>query len=168
MHFHFAYIVLLSVLIAPLWGMIVFGVWSYVVLWIGKLLKGQADFACVRSAFAWSCVPLIVNILLWVLLLAVFRGALFHSSQPGAGPMALMMFVLIAKLAVAIWSLVIYINTLAEVQKFSIGRSIANILIAWIAMGIAITLIWMGIGYLLNGSLNPSQAVLNITLGMQL
>jgi len=82
--------------------------------------------------------------------------------------MALMMFVLIAKLAVAIWSLVIYINTLAEVQKFSIGRSIANILIAWIAMGIAITLIWMGIGYLLNGSLNPSQAVLNITLGMQL
>ena len=165
---HFIAILIFAVIAAPFWGMLLFGIWSWVVHLIGKMLKGQGSFAFVRAAFAWSCVPLAVNIVFWVLLLGVFGGSLFQTSQASVGPMMLMMLVLIAKVVVMIWSLVIYINALAEVQNYSIGRSIANIVLAWLAIGIVLALLWMGVLFLFNASLSPSQAVLNLTLRMQL
>lgn len=167
-HVQFLWILLFSIVFAPFWGMIVFAIWSWVVYLIGKMLKGQASFSFVRAAFAWSCVPLIVNIVLWVLLIGVFGGSLFQTTQQSVGPMFLLMFVLIAKVVVMIWSLVIYLNTVAEVQQFSIGRSIANIILAWLAIGIVLWLIWVGLGFFINSSLSPSHAVLNLTLRMQL
>lgn len=167
-HLQYLLIFIISLILAPLWGMALFAIWSWVILMIGKMLKGQASFAEARAAFAWSCVPLVINIALWVLLLISFGGALFQTAQPTTGPMILLMVVLMAKVVVMIWSLVIYINTLAEVQQFSVLRSIANIALAWIAIGIVVALIWMGIGFLVNASLTPSQAVLNLTLRMQL
>lgn len=164
---HVLLILLLAVIVAPFWGMVVFGIWSWVVHLVGKMLKGQGSFAFVRAAFAWSCVPLSVNILLWVLLLIAFGGSLFQTMQGSVGPMLLLLFVLIAKVIVMVWSLVIYINALAEVQKYSVGRSIANIVLAWVAIAVLFALIWMGIGFLVHTSLSPSQAVFNLTLGMQ-
>ncbi|HSX37403.1 MAG TPA: Yip1 family protein [Chlamydiales bacterium] len=146
---HFALILVLSILIAPFWGMLIFSVWSWVVQGIGKILKGQGNFSSIRAAFAWSCVPLIINIFLWMLLLFIFDSSLFQTPQMGGG-MGLLIFILIAKLIVIIWSLVIYINALAEVQQFSIARSIINILISWIVVGAAIALIWIGIGFLVS------------------
>ncbi len=164
---HFIPILIFAIVIAPIWGMLIFGIWSWVVLAVGKILKGQATFAAARAAFAWSCVPLIVNIALWALLLWCFGGSLFQTAHQ-TGPVGLLMVVLIAKVVIAIWSLVIYINALAAVQKFSIGRSILNIVLAWLAIGIAVILIWMGIAALFNAALTPSQAVFNLTLRMQL
>jgi Yip1 domain len=161
-------IILLSILIAPLWGMLVFQVWSYVVHLIGKLLKGKGSFPYVRAAFAWSCVPLTVNIFLWILLLLVFGKSLFQTAEPTTGPVVLLTLVLIAKVIVMIWSLVIYINALAEVQRFSIGRAILNILLAWIAVAVVAFLLWLVLASFLNQSISPSQAVLNLTLRMQI
>jgi len=162
-HFHVLLILVFSVVVAPFWGMFVFWIWTWAVLLIGKILKGQADFTAARAAFAWSCVPLIVNIVLWILMLLVIGGALFQTAQPTQGPMVFLTAVLIAKLAVMIWSLVIYINALAEVQKFSVARSVANIVLAWIALGIVITIVFLGVWYLFHASFPPSQAVFNLT-----
>jgi hypothetical protein len=164
----FLLILFFSIILAPIWGMIVFGVWSWVVQLIGKLLKGQASFSFVRAAFAWSCVPLIVNILFWILLLILFGGSLFQMGQLTTGPTIILTFILIGKVIVMIWSLVIYINALAEVQKFSIGRSIANIILAWIAIGIVIAILWTALVFLLPHSITTSQAVLYLTLRMQI
>jgi hypothetical protein len=166
--FQFVGIIVFSILIAPLWGMLVFAVWSFVVHLMGKLLKGKGSFSYVRAAFAWSCVPLTVNIALWILLLAVFGRTLFQTAQPTTGPLVLLTLVLIAKVIIMIWSLVIYINTLAEVQRFSIGRSILNILLAWIAVALVVAVFWVVLASLLNQPLSPSQAVFNLTLRMQI
>jgi hypothetical protein len=166
--FQFFGIIVFSIIIAPLWGMLVFAVWSFVVHLIGKLLKGKASFSYVRAAFAWSCVPLTVNIVLWILLLLAFGRTLFQTAQPTTGPIILLTLVLIAKVIIMIWSLVIYINALAEVQQFSIGRSIVNILLAWIAVAVVVAIFWVVLASLINQSLSPSQAVLNLTLRMQI
>jgi len=155
-------ILFIAIVVAPFWGMIAFAIWSWIVQKIGQYLKGKGNFANVRAAFAWSCVPLVVNIVLWILLLAVYGGALFKSNENSEGSMALMTIVLIAKVVILIWSLVIFINTLAQVQKFTIGRSIANIFLAWVAIAIAFAIIWIIIGFG-TSSMGAIQAVLNLT-----
>lgn len=141
-------ILLLSVIFAVPWGWLVFTVWSWVILWIGKLLKGQGSFHQMRAAFAWSCVPLLANALLWIVLILGFGNSLFQnfseSQQIRTGHAVFLFCVLIAKVAFTIWSLIIYINALAVVQKFSIARSIFNIVFSWFAIGIFFGLIWLG------------------------
>ncbi len=142
-------VLLLAIVFAPIWGMIVFGIWSWVVFWIGKLLRGQGTFSFVRAAYAWSCVPLILSIVLWILLLFAFGSSIFQNfpeSHPMKnGQIAILFTILIAKVIIAIWSLVIFINALAEVQKFSIIRAILNIVLSWVAIGIVFGLVWWGI-----------------------
>lgn len=161
---HAILIIILAIIFSPVWGMIIFGIWSWVVYRIGKLLKGQSSFAFVRAAFAWSCVPLVINIALWILLVLIFGTALFQS-DPLTGSMGLLLGVLVIKVVVLVWSLVIFINALAEVQKISIGRSIANIVLAWIAIALVITLIWLGLGFITNASMT-SAAIFNLTSRM--
>ena len=37
-------LLLLALVIAPFWGYFVFALWSWVVLWTGKIFKGQGNF----------------------------------------------------------------------------------------------------------------------------
>jgi len=139
---HFLILIVTAIILAPFWGMLLFGIWSYVVFLIGKLLKGQGTFQTVRASFAWSCVPLSINIVLWFFALLLFGSQMFDMMEPSDGPMLVLFFIMVIKIAVVIWSLVIYINGLAEVQKFSIPRAVANIILSWLVIAIAIGIIW--------------------------
>jgi hypothetical protein len=118
----------------------------------GKLLKGGAEFKIVRSAFAWSCVPFVINVILWIVLAFMFGQLLFMNTAGGyaftQGQVAFLFFLIIARIAVGIWSLVIYINALAEVQQFSILRAIGNVLLAAILLGV---FFWL-VSFLLTGA----------------
>lgn len=136
---------IVAVILAPFWGYTFFSIWSWIVVWVGKLFKGQGNFETIRSAYAWSCVPLIGNIPLWFLLITFYSDFLFfgvqdHVIQPGA--VALLFLVLIGKLVFAIWSIIIFLQALAEVQQFSILRAIGNVVVASVVMGIVTILLW--------------------------
>ncbi len=141
-------ILLIAIVFAALWGYIFFSIWSAVVHWVGKLFKGQGTFQEVRAAYSWSCVPLAVNVLLWFVLAGVFGIQLFSSSAGGGAALAngqvfLLFFVLIVRLVLAIWSLVIYFNALAEVQRFSVLKSILNVVIAGFLLFAAVWVLWI-------------------------
>lgn len=148
-------ILLLTVIFAVIYGYISFSIWSWFVLWVGKLFKGQGTFKTVRASYAWSCVPLILNIPLWLLMVGVFGHQLFlnlpEAHALGGGLVFILFLVLIAKVILAIWSLVIYINALAEVQKFSILRSIGNIIVAAIVVGLIFFAFWSILIYAAGG-----------------
>lgn len=139
-------ILILAVILAPFWGWINFSVWSAFVFWIGKWFKGRGHFTAVRSAYAWSCVPILVNVPLWLLMVILFGHQLFLNF-PNAhllpGSQVLLLFViLIAKVVLAIWSLVIYLNGLAEVQQYSILRAILNVVVSGVILGVILFVIW--------------------------
>ena len=74
--------------------MLFFAIWSAVVVWVGKLLKGQATFETARAAYAWSSVPLAGNIPLWLLLVLFYSQFLFFGMHdqivmPGAAMLLL-------------------------------------------------------------------------------
>lgn len=142
-------IVFLAAIFAPLWGIAIFSIWGGLVLLVGKLLKGNASFKEVRAAYAWSCVPLIASIVIWAILLAIFGLSLFQNTLNNApmpnSQVVILFALLIGKVVFAIWSLVIFINALAEVQGFSVLRSIGNILLAWVLAAFLIGVLWWGL-----------------------
>ncbi len=148
-------IVILAAILAPFWGWINFSVWSWVVHGIGKWFKGRGTFQTVRAAYAWSCVPILLNIPLWLLMVVLFGHQLFLN-YPDAhlipqGTVAILFVILVIKVVLAIWSLVIYLNALAEVQGYSILKAILNIVVAGVILGIVLFVIWSLLIYALGG-----------------
>jgi hypothetical protein len=139
-------ILLLTLILAPFWGYINFSVWSWVVYLVGKCLKGSGRFVDVRAAYAWSSVPLAVNIPLWLLMVALFGHQLFlepPDSHLLPNSLVILLFlILIVRMGLSVWSLVIYLNGLAEVQQFTILRAIVNVVLAGILLGIVMFILW--------------------------
>ena len=77
--------------------------------------------------------------------------------MPGAA--MLLFFILIGKLVFAIWAIVIYLQMLAEVQQFSILRSIVNVILASLVIGIAFALIWSVAIFIYASAFSPSVAL---------
>ncbi len=140
-------ILIIALVLAPLWGYISFSVWSAAVYWTGKWFKGDADYRCVRAAYAWSCVPIAVNVPLWLLMIVLFGGQLFVNFPEGYqlsdGMITVLFFILISKVVLAIWSLVIYLNALAEVQQYSVLRAIFNVIVAGLIVSVVLALLWL-------------------------
>jgi hypothetical protein len=148
-------ILILAIIIAPFYGYVTFSIWSFIVLWVGKLLKGQGNFHTVRAAYAWSCVPIILNIPLWLLMVVLFGHQLFLN-LPDAhllpnSEMLIFFVILIAKVVLAIWSFVIFLNALAEVQKYSVFKAILNAVIAAVLLGVLLFIFWNLTLYALGG-----------------
>lgn len=138
-------IFILAALFAPFWGYINFSVWSYLVFIVGKCLKGRGSFKAVRAAYAWSVVPIIINVPLWLLMAVLFGHQLFVNFQTVVMTQAQTFFVFclfVLKVVLSVWSLVIYLNGLAAVQSFSVLRSISNVVLSGIAFMLLVFLLW--------------------------
>jgi hypothetical protein len=156
-------LLVLAVVLSPLWGWICFSIWSAFVTWTGKWFKGEGHFKAIRAAYAWSCVPITLNIPLWLLMVILFGHQLFLNF-PNAhlmpnGLVVLMFVILVIKMILAVWSLVIYLNALAEVQNFSVVKAILNAVVAALAMTIILFVIWGLLGLVVG---NPVAAFLSV------
>ncbi|OGN64163.1 MAG: hypothetical protein A3E80_06000, partial [Chlamydiae bacterium RIFCSPHIGHO2_12_FULL_49_9] len=153
-------ILVAAAILAPFWGYACFAFFSWVVLWIGKIFKGHGTFAGLRAVYAWSCVPMILNIPLWLLMVMMFGQALFLNIPPQYVTEAqapILFLILISKVVLAVWSLVIYLNGLAQVQQYSMLKAIFNTLIAGAIALFLLGIVWSFGFYLLDVSLQNSQ-----------
>lgn len=148
-------LLILAIIIAPIYGYINFSIWSWIVSWVGKWFKGHGNFRTVRAAYAWSCVPILLNIPLWLLMVVLFGHQLFMNFPDAhllPTSQVLFLFIIsIAKVVLAIWSLVIYLNALAEVQGYSILRAILNVLLAGVILALIIFVLWSLLFYAVGG-----------------
>lgn len=122
-------ILLLSAIMGPIGWLIGVYIWGTLLRWTGSWLGGEADSADVRAAIAWSGVPAIAILLLWIPIVTLSRGEIFSSSLPivEAHPLLalpLLGFLLI-QIALSLWILGLSVLCLAEVHRFSIWRSLA-------------------------------------------
>jgi len=131
-------ILIIAIILSPLWGYIVFSIFSYFIYFTGKWFKGQATYQQARASLAWANFPIIVNVIIWILLLIIYGPVLFknfnHSIEPNTFNTIFLFTVMIIQFVASIWSLVIFISALAQVQKFSTWRSIFNIIVAAIIL----------------------------------
>ena len=103
----------------------------FLLAFVGGWLGGDADPADIRQAVVWGNVPFAVAAVGWIPLALWFKGSL---SNPDAEiPLAVVPVMLALGIA-AVWSVVTQIVALAEVQRFSVWRAIASVLILMIPM----------------------------------
>lgn len=136
-------IIIPAFVLAALLGYVAFSISSWFVFHIGRWIGGKATFKQIRSAAAWSCAPLILNVVFWVLLIILFGNKLFQTvdvqivfASKSLLFVLITILIILLQVTVMVWSLVIYICALAAVQHFSILKSIGNIVLTMLAITI--------------------------------
>lgn len=119
-------------------GILTLYIGGFVMKWAGRPLGGRATQVEVRAALAWSTVPLIWALPLWVLELALAGREMFTTATPtlDTNPLRAVLLVLVVLLEVVlgIWSFVLFLKCLGEVHGFSAWKSLAAVLLAALAI----------------------------------
>lgn len=138
-------LVLLGLFVAvPLFGFLLYYIFSWVAYAIGRALEGTGKPAQVRSATAWGLAPIV-----WALLYRVPASLFFAGSDAvkvgkhlsvdtgrfGSGCIAIVVFGAL-ELATIIWCVAVSSNTIGEAHGFSSWRGLATFLLTAITPAI--------------------------------
>jgi len=135
---HFLALVVIGIAISPFLGYFWILIMGHVFYYTGRWMKGAAPVEHLRAAVAWSKIPAIGILLSWMCILAIAPEEAFIYSG-GGNPYVLIFNVL--NLIFAIWSIWILFEAIREVQQFSVGRTIANILLSWCLFSLPLTIV---------------------------
>jgi len=128
------FIFIISLVFSLIWGYLVANLLTGFVWISGKWVKGKASFSSIRSAFIYSCLPLLLNVLCWIGALFLFGRKLFLS-MPGGSLLTIpeiygvFLFTLLQVVGI-IWSLILFLSLLGFVQKIELGKAMLNLIIA--------------------------------------
>ena len=112
-------------------GVLALYLWGFLLRLTGSWLGGTAEANSARAALAWSQVPTVGKLVLWIPYYATYGPELFSTHQPqmDANPFPALAVSLLA-LALALWGFVILLKCLGEVHGFSAWRALGATLIA--------------------------------------
>ncbi len=100
----------------------------------GKLLGGQGTYTQIRAAFAWSSVPLIWGLLLWIPGTVLFGEELFTKETPRIDSSVILSIASgcfgVLQVVLFFWSFIVFLKCLAEAQRFSARRALLNVLLS--------------------------------------
>ena len=116
----------LSFILGPLLGIIILYIGGALLHLTGRWLGGLASPQNIRAALAWSNVPIIWALLLWIPKLSLFWSTSDVSFIDNSDPVG---FILLEKM-IGIWSFVILLKCLGQVQGFSVWRALGNSILA--------------------------------------
>lgn len=124
----------LCIIMGPTGGlMLLYGV-SALIKWTGKLLGGHGSHIEIRAAFAWSSVPLIWSLVVWIPVIALFGQEAFTKETPKIDSSIALQIEMVCwgcmQVVTFIWSFIIFLKCLAEAQRFSAWRSLLNLVLS--------------------------------------
>jgi len=131
-------------LLAPPIGILLVYERGFLIQRAGRFLHGQAQGQEVRTALAWSEIPLLLGggvgmleVAMGDLGLAASGNTVDHSlpvllSQTGFG---------LLQAACGLWAFILLLHTIAEIQGFSMGRSLASIVLAAVMVVIPLAVV---------------------------
>ena len=146
--FSWGWILLESAILATVAGFVCISLWSAILYWIGKWIGGTAPYAHIRAAIAWTNVTAIVSGLAWLGLAANFGTCLFFSDFPEMNflglDLAVVSTLFFVQSVMAVWSFVLTIKSLSEVQGFSSWKALLNIVLPFLLlMGVMWMISWI-------------------------
>jgi hypothetical protein len=138
----------IAAIAGPIGGILSLYLGGALVRWTGTWIGGVASSQNIRAALAWSSVPLIWALLIWIPELALIGDELFTSETPrmDASYTLLLAFLGLSliELVIAIWTLVILLKSLGQVQGFSAWRALGNLLLSVLVILVPILIIVVG------------------------
>ncbi len=148
-------IFLVALIAGPIGGLISLYVGGALIRWTGRYLGGSASPENIRAAIAWSGVPVIWSLILYVPGLALFGQELFTSETPridaSSSLMLIYMVFSLIEVIIGIWALVVFLKSLGQVQGFSAWKALGNIILSVLVIVIPLVSIVLGITALIQG-----------------
>jgi tetratricopeptide (TPR) repeat protein len=136
-------ILLFCAIAGPIGGLISLYLSGFLLTIAGDWLGGRATSVEVRAAIAWSSVPRIWALILWVPSLALFgfEEDLFTSTtsatvDPVLATIAISLAVV--QLVIEIWALIVFLQCLGEVHRFSAWRALGASLLSGVMVAVPI------------------------------
>tara|TARA_R110002051_G_scaffold324618_1_gene422721 strand:+ start:1434 stop:2090 length:657 start_codon:yes stop_codon:yes gene_type:complete len=128
-------------------GWIAFYIYAYLVSWTGKWLKANGDQKSILRVLAYAMIPIIVALLLVIPQIGIYGIEVFKSdgdiTSAGLVPNIFFYGSMILELVLAIWTLVLCVVGISEVQKLSKGNAILNLLLPVLIIAVPILLLTM-------------------------
>ena len=126
-------IILICIIGGGLFGWLSFYIAAILLSWTGKWLKGKGTTDSILTIISYAMIPSIVAMVLLIPQICIFGADLFkaNSDLEGASALSLILLLItgVLQIILAIWTFVLWIIGISEVQKFSIGKSILNMLV---------------------------------------
>lgn len=141
-------IVIVALLLAGIVGALMINISTALFYWTGKWIGGTGSYQTIRSAVAWANVPNLVNILIWIVNIGVFGGRIFQHNfveTPFAGSeLGVIFLTSVVQIIVAVWSFIIILKTLGEVQGFSAWKALLNVIIPFLVIFVGVSILaWL-------------------------
>ncbi len=144
-----------QILLTAIVGGAIMGVITlFIVSWLLRLcnpvFRGRASAGQIRTAVAWSYIPMIWLLLLFAIELAML-GPNMYSPSPELGFLSngvIGLFAIIRSV-VGIWAIFTFVKCLAQVQNYSSWRALGQSLVALMLLMAVVVGIAFGIGFLL-------------------
>lgn len=132
----------ICLIFGPIGGIISLYIGGALYRWSGSWLGGQASSEEVRAAIAWSSVPIIFTLPLWIPELLLFGEEMFTKATPKLNANPLLGIVLLGFVAVevivGIWAFVVFMKGLGEVQKFSAWKALGSVILGTLVIFVPI------------------------------
>ncbi|MGY0653103.1 YIP1 family protein [Luteimonas sp. A537] len=138
----------LAIVAGAISGVVGLYILCYLLKLSGRWLGGKSSSVNIRAATAWSSVPIIWALLLWVPELLIFGKDLFTTAAPSITARPAVYFGFLGvELAIAIWGVVVFCKALGQVQAFSAWRALGSAVLAFFIVALPILLL----GFLVSG-----------------
>lgn len=119
-------ILILCIVLSPIAGIIWFYFFGACLHWTGRLFKGKASHHELRSVVMWSTVPFLISLAMWVILLLTSFSTAFIQKSTGV----MFLLVTVIGLIASLWSVVLMIFGLKEVQNYNYWKAIGNYILS--------------------------------------
>ena len=143
--FQWPTLVLIGAIVGPISGIVGLYLFGWLLRWTGDWIGGRASSREIRTAMAWSSVPIVWALVLWVPELALFGQELFTTETPriDSNTNLLVLFVLfgLVEMTVGIWAIVVFLKSLGQVQGFSAWKALGNSALAGLVILIPLLLV---------------------------
>jgi hypothetical protein len=140
-----ATILILALALGPIGGLIGVYLGGAVLGWVGRSLGGRGESEEVRAALAWSQVPALAAIPIWILQIALVGHEMFTSNTPNLDASPGLGMLLLAtgliEILVGVWAFITMLRTVGEAHRFSAWKSLGSLLLIALVVGIPILLL---------------------------
>lgn len=128
-----------------IFGWISYYIYSALISWTGKWLKGEADAKSINRILSYAMIPSIVALVFLIPQIGVYGEEIFKSDGNITSAGWFLNIIVYGskfiRIILGIWTVVLCVIGISQVQKFSIGKSILNLLLPAIIIVVPITII---------------------------
>lgn len=147
-------ILAICIFIGGVFGWLTYYIYAALMSWTGKWLNGQGNTSSLFRMTAHAMIPSIFGLILLIPQITLFGNGIFQSDLDiySSGITSIIVFysTLFLEITFGIWTLVLFVIGISEVQKLSIGKSILNMILPGLIILVPIMIIALIVRFTIN------------------